>query len=187
MRKITRFTFSILSFASSISFSVGQVNNDNLLWNETHKLTVDDFGIKTNSLETSPSYVQFSFDYQINGYDFMTKNFNKKVRNFIIRTASWIDTTTNVSQSLLYQQTVFDISEIYARQFRKSLRENRKQITYGKQIVEELNNKIMTEFSKRRIDYDRETSFGADITKQREWEMQIQKELLSLDDFAYDK
>jgi hypothetical protein len=169
------------------NFAVGQVNNDKLLWSQTHKLTVDDFGIKTKSLETTSSFAQFSVDYQVNGFDFMTKNFNKKVRNYIIKTASWIDTTTNINKSLLYQQTLFDICEIYTRQFRKSLRENRKKIANGTQIAEELNNKIMTEFSKRRVDYDRETKFGTDMTKQKEWEVLIQMEILELSDFAYDK
>jgi hypothetical protein len=169
------------------NFAVGQVNSDNLLWSQTHKLTVDDFGIKTKSMETTSSFAQFTVVYQVNGFDFMTKNFNKKVRNYIIKTASWIDTTTNINESLLYEQTLFDICEIYTRQFRKSLRENRKKIAIGTQIVEELNNKIMTEFSKRRVDYDRETKFGTDMTKQKEWEVLIQREILELSDFAYDK
>ena len=106
-------------------------------------------------------------NYQVNGFDFLTKNFNKRVHNRFIKAASWIDTTTNVQQSLVYQQTLFDICEIYT-------------------IAEELNNKFMTEFAKRRIDYDRETKFGSDEPKQKEWESQIHKELTELSDY-YDK
>ena len=72
------------------------------------------------------------------------------------------------------------------RQFRKELRENRKKIASGTEIAKELNNKIMTDFSKRRIEYDRETKYGTDLTKQKEWENQIQKELLLLKDFSYE-
>lgn len=43
----------------------------------------------------------------------------------------------------------------------------------------------MTAFSKRRIDYDRETKFGTDEAKQNDWEIQVQKELLLLNLFAY--
>lgn len=179
----------ILFFAICLSenFVFGQVNPDNLQWSSTHKLTLDDFSIKTKSLETTSSFAQFSIDYQITGLDFLTKNFNKKVYNYFLKTASWIDTTTNINQSLLYQQTLFDICEIYTRQFRKDLRENRKRIANGTEIAKELNNKIMTDFSKRRVDYDRETKFGTDLTKQKEWEIQIEKELLELNDFAFDK
>lgn len=179
-------TILISLFCLLTSFTFGQDDQDNLQWSASHKITLDDFSIKTKSNETTSSFAQFSVDYQVSGFDFMTKNFNKKVRNYIIKTASWIDTTSNINQSLLYQQTLFDICEIYTRQFRKALRENRKKIANGTEIAKELNNKIMTDFSKRRIDYDRETKFGTDLTTQKEWELQIQKELLELNDFAYD-
>ncbi|MCB9447138.1 MAG: hypothetical protein H6585_02190 [Flavobacteriales bacterium] len=186
MKVISRQTVLFLLIFLLTNFVFGQNNPDNLQWSATHKLTLDDFSIKTKSLETTSSFAQFSVDYQVSGFDFLTKNFNKKVHNYIIKTASWIDTTVNVNQSLLYQQTLFDICEIYTRQFRKALRENRKKIANGTAIAKELNDKIMTDFSKRRIDYDRETKFGTDMTKQKEWEAQIQKELLELNDFAYD-
>ena len=44
----------------------------------------------------------------------------------------------------------------------------------------------MTDFSKRRIEYDHETKYGTDLTKQKEWENQIQKELIELKDFSYE-
>jgi hypothetical protein len=97
-----------------------------------------------------------------------------------------IDTTADVNQSLIYQQTLFDICEIYTRQFRKSLRENRKRTANGTEFTKELNYKIMTDFSKRHVAYDRETKFGTDLQKQKEWEAQIQKELFELKDFAYE-
>lgn len=170
-------------FFTSIAFSQNS-NENNIFWSSSKKLTIDDFGIKTKNDETSPSFAQFSVDYQINGFDFMTKNFNKKVRNYLIKSASWIDTTTNISVSLRYQQTLFDLSEIYTRQFRKSLKENRKKIASGLQIVEDLNQKAMTDFANRRRIYDRETNFGIIQDKQIEWEMQIKKELDDLQNYA---
>ncbi len=186
MTLIHRPTILISLICLLTNYAFGQSNQDNLNWSATHKLTLDDFSIKTKSNESTSSFAQFSVEYQVNGFDFLTKNFNKKVHNYIIKTASWIDTTADINQSLLYQQTLFDICEIYTRQFRKELRENRKKIANGTEIAKELNNKIMTDFSKRRIEYDRETKYGADLTKQKEWENQIQKELLELKDFAYD-
>ena len=176
-----------LLFLLIAPFSWGQLSNDYLLWSGTRKLTVDDFIIKTHKLETTPSFGQFLMDYQINGFSFLTKNFNKKVRNQFIKTASWIDTTTNVQQSLVYQQTLFDICEIYTRQFRKALRANRKKIAKGTTIAEELNKHFMTEFAKRRIEYDRETIFASDKLKQKKWESQLHKELTELADYAYNK
>jgi hypothetical protein len=117
----------------------------------------------------------------------LTKNFNKKVRNYLMRATSWIDTTANCKQSLIYQQTLFDICEIYTRQFRKALRDKRKKIARGTKIAEELNIKAMTDFANRRIAFDRETKSGIDETARKRRDNQIQKELTDLDDFAYQK
>jgi hypothetical protein len=117
----------------------------------------------------------------------MTKNFNKKVRNTIIKSASWIDTTQNIELALNYRQTLFDISEIYVRKFRKELLENRKKIANGLTIVQEINSQISSDFAKRRLDYDSETNYGTNIEKQLFWEQQIKNELLELSDFDYNK
>lgn len=177
--------YLILIINSTVAF--GQTGNENLVfWSATDKLTVEAFGIKVSN-ENSPSFAQFSVDYQVNGFDFMTKNFNKKVRNYIIVSASWIDTTSNVLESLRYQQTLFDLCEIYTRKFRKELKENRRKIASGTQFVEELNQKIMTDFANRRVVYDRETNYGLLTDKQLNWENQIQKELEELKDYASDE
>lgn len=179
------FAFLVIIINSTVA--LGQTGNGNLVfWSATKKLTVEDFGIKVRN-ENSPSFAQFSVDYQVTGFDFLTKNFNKKVRNYVIVSASWIDTTSNVLESLRYQQTLFDLCEIYTRQFRKELKENRKKIASGTQFVEELNQKIMTEFTNRRVVYDIETNYGLLTDKQLNWENQIQKQLEELKDYAFDK
>lgn len=176
----------VIFLLSPFNILFGQTTkNDNLLfWSSKRKLTIEDFVIKTKNGETNPSFAQFSVDYQVSGFDFMTKNFNKKVRNYFIKSASWIDTTSNVSNSLRYQQTLFDICEIYTRQFRKALKENRKKITSGTQFVEELNQKVMTDFSNRRVVYDKESNFGQISEIQTEWELQIKGELNELKEFV---
>lgn len=168
-----------------ISVSFGQTNDNNIvLWSSSKKLTIDDFGIKTKDKETNPSFAQFSVDYRVNGFDFLTKNFNNKVRNYLIKSASWIDTTTNVSLSLRYQQTLFNICEIYTRHFRRELKENRKKIASGTQFIDGLNQKAMTDFSNRRIVFDKETNYGQIEVTQKVWEIQIKKELDELKDFS---
>ena len=162
------------------------VDENRIFWSETRKLAVNDFGIKTQEGESNSSFAQFSMDYEIRGFDFMAKSFNKKVRNYFIKSASWIDTTNNVSVSLRYLQTVFDLSEIYTRQFRKLLKKNRMKIGYGMKIIEELNDKIVTDLSNRRLGYERDTKSGTLLDKQAEWELQIQKELRELKEFAYE-
>lgn len=122
--------FSYFLFLLFFIVAFGQTNpSDNYLsWSSTRKLTIEDFVIKTANLQTTPSFAQFNVDYHVSGFDFMAKNFKKKVHNYIIKSASWIDTTFNVVQSLKYQQTLFDICEIYTRRFRKELKDNRKKL-----------------------------------------------------------
>ena len=125
-------------FISSIFHS--QTSDDNIiLWSSDRKLTMNDFGIRITKEDNQMSYGQFSIDSNIKGFDFLTKNFNKKIRNYFIKSASWINTEKDVETSLKYQQTVFDLSEIYAREFRKELKNNRKQILKGFHILDELN------------------------------------------------
>jgi len=174
--------FIVLLFSSITIY--GQRTDENFVfWSATRKLTLSDFGIKTANGETNSSFAQFSVDYRVGGFDFMTKNFNKKVRNYMIKSASWIDTTKNTTILLQYQQILFDICEIYTRHFRKELKENRKKIAFGNQFVTELNQKAMTEFSNRRVLYDKLTDFGKIPEKQKEWEVQIKKELNELKEF----
>lgn len=148
---------------------------------------MDDFAIKTKQSETTSSFGQFTVDYEVSGLGFFTKNFNKKVHNYFLRSASWIDTTMNLRQALLYQQTLFDLCEIYTRQFRRALKENRKQFLKGTDIAKTLNSQYMSEFAKRRVAYDGQTKFGREEAAQKQWEAQIQKELAELSDYAYEK
>lgn len=164
--------------------SFGQSGKDYLAWSSARKLSVDDFRIKTKDLQASTSYGQYFMDFELRGFDAFSKNFNKKVHNYFIRSASWIDTTSDVATSLKYQQTLFDICEIYTRQLRRDLKENRKQLLKGTQVANELNAAAVTAFSNRRLAYDSETRFGTDKEKQVQWEQQIQTELNALQEYA---
>jgi hypothetical protein len=183
MKRLSIIILTIVLFLKGYS----QDNPDILLWSSTHRLTIDDFGIKKENSYSGLSFAQFSMGYSVNGFDFLTRNFNKKVKNTMLKSASWIDTTYNVVSSLRYQQTLFDLMEIYTRKFRKELRENRKQIASGLTIVHEIDARISTDFAKRRLDYDTETNSGTNTDKQLIWEQQIRQELLELSDYEYDK
>jgi hypothetical protein len=183
-----RYFYIIISVIVFVTSGVGQSNQNNqVFWSPTRKLSINDFGIKADRNGNTLSFAQFSLDYQVNGFDFMTKNFNKKVRSYLIVSASWIDSTRNVNESLRYQQTLFDIFEIYTRTFRKELKENRRKIATGVQFIEELNQKVMTDFANRRVVYDKESNYGTISEIQQNWEAQILKELDELKEFAYDK
>lgn len=165
----------------------GQEGDDYRLWSATQKLTVADFGIQTRGAENTTSFAQFTVFYESKGWGLFSKNVNNKVRNYFLRSASWIDTTADVGRSLRYQQTLFDLCEVYTRQFRKALRENRKKTWSGMDFIHDLNKRCMADFARRRLVYDRETAYAANEPGQKEWEEQIRSELAALADYAFDK
>lgn len=177
----------LLELACCATLSYGQQTPQELLWSPDHKLTVADFGIRNQGANAQLSYAQFSLDYTVGGFDFLSRKFNKKVRNVLIPSASWIDTTRMVARSLRYQQTLFDLGEIYARRFRRKLAENRKMIARGTTIVRQWNTEIAAALSKRRLQYDLETRSGADDARQKQWEDTIRAELTGLAPYAFDK
>jgi hypothetical protein len=186
MKALTKAICLFIFLTASITV-LAQSNGEYLYWSATHKLTVSDFAIKTSDGKAGTSAAQYNFSYEVNGLDFMTKNFNKKVHNCILRSASWIDTTYDVSVSLRYQQTLFDLAEIYARHFRRDLRDNRKKLLKSTDFVKELSTKSMTDFSKRQIEYISDTQFGTNPVMQQAWEQRIQQELEGLKEFAVEE
>ena len=77
------FTFVIVSLRV-----FGQAGDNYLYWSASRKLTVADFAIITSDLKAGACYAQYYFSYEVNGFDFMSKNFNKKVHDCILRSAS---------------------------------------------------------------------------------------------------
>lgn len=185
--KAMKYIFLMSLFLSIHVNAFSQGPTDYLRWDASHKLTVDDFGIKKSNSSSGLSFASFSLEYNVSGLDFMTKNFNKKVKNTIIKSASWIDTTQYVTVSLRYQQTLFDIAEVYARKFRKDLKENRKQIAKGLTIVHDINARISSGFAQRRLQFDTETKSGTDTDRLSFWEQQVRQELIDLADYDYQK
>ncbi|QEC40665.1 hypothetical protein [Pseudobacter ginsenosidimutans] len=176
------FLFSLLMLCTVSAFSQDK-GEEFFSWNAARKLTADDFKIKKGRA-TSSSFAQFSMGYSVKGFDFLSKNLNNRIFNHFIPSASWIDTTADASLVLTYQQTLFDLSEVYARQFRKKLKENKKKIVMGLDFVNGLSEQVMSDFTKRRLQYEEETRYATVAEKQKEWETQILKELEELKEFA---
>lgn len=175
------FTLSIVTYAQKV------ITNDSnyVFWDQNRPLLVTDFKIKTGN-SASTSFGQFTMDYNI-GSAFtlsLPKNYKEKIRNYLIKSASSIDTTAQLNTTIKYQQTLFDMAEIYTRKFRKSIYENRKKIIWGKIVVDELNAEAMTAFANRRFRYELETISGTEVIKQKEWEMMLKKELMELESFS---
>ena len=188
--KMIKFALPVLiSLAFSLSLSAQKESDmDKLYWSAKERITVGDFGIQTRDGSSGLSSAAFSLEYNVHGLNFMTKNFNKRVWHYMVRSASQIKLDDHVDRYIRYQQTLFDIQEIYVRKFRKALSENRKKFLLRNAFADELKDRIIgIDLPKHQAEYNNDTNLGKDPLKQQEWEAQILKELDELKDYAYDK
>ena len=157
-------------------------------WSSDQKLTIADFKIKISDENNDVVFSQFMISHAIGGFDFMKRNLNQKIENIFLGNASWIDTTkvTEIQKQIDFQQMQFDLAEIHARKFRKRALENKKKIAKGFDIINQINNEIMSEFSETRLKLVKETESGQNNEKIEEWKEKITAELKKLYEFRYE-
>lgn len=178
----------ILSFIC-LNLSIGQKLQDGQKrWSSDKKLTLDDFKIKVSDGNTDAIYSQFMISHSIGGLDFMKRNLNQKIGNIFLGNASWIDTTKvgDIQKQIDFQQMQFDLAEIQARKFRKRVLKDKNKITKGFDVVNKINNEIMTELSEIRLALMRETESGRKEEKVGEWKKKIAAELKELEEFKFE-
>ncbi len=116
-------------FSSVISFAQKKVQ-----W--TADLVIDEQSFQDTPPNLAEDQVQemsfqttYDFAYQMTNAQFMfTKNFNKYVEAYYLPTMSWIEEGDEklTSELLLLANLQFDMSELFARKFRKELYERKK-------------------------------------------------------------
>lgn len=172
-----------------LNFGVAQnLQDGQKRWSSEDKLTVDDFKIKIADEKSDLVFSQFAINYEIGGFDFFTKNLNQKVHNIFLGNASWIDTTKieAVDKQIEYQQSQFDIAEIYTRKFRREVLKNKTELIKGFEIVKQIDNKIMAGLSEERLRFIKETENGNNLAKLQEWREKIAFELEDLNEFRFE-
>ena len=84
---------------------------------------------------------------------------------------------------MAHEQLHFDITELYARIFRKQLTENIKSVRDLSKI-KGMGKQILSDWDKEEDLYDRETEHSINEAKQKEWILNIRQRLDELKDFA---
>ena len=187
-KKFTAIIFLLIPIIALCQKNISADSNL-IFWSPDRNLRVDDFNIITSNTNNdigTYSLGQFSYDYKniVTRFGFgLSKDYKKRIRNYFIKSASWIDTTYDTATSLLYQQTCWNLYEVYIRKLRKSIYEKRKHLK-TQEDYEVINTEIITALSKRRMEYDTNTAFGTIPEKQKEWEAEIAKELNELKDYT---
>ncbi|TKS57203.1 hypothetical protein [Mesohalobacter halotolerans] len=186
---MNRIIIGLILVISSLQLTFGQnLQEGQKRWNSDQKLTIEDFKIKISDENNDVVFSQFMISQAIGGFDFMKRNLNQKIENIFLGNASWIDTTkvADIQKQIDFQQMQFDLAEIHARKFRKRALENKGQIAKGFDIINQINNDIMTEFSKSRLELIKETEGGRNDEKIEEWKEKIATELKELYEFRYE-
>ena len=187
--EMKRIFLRIILSVICLNFSFGQeLQEGQKRWSSDSKLTIDDFKIKISDENNDVVFSQFMIYHSIGGFDFMKRNLNQKIGTIFLGNASWIDTTkiASIDKHIDFQQMQFDLAEIQARKFRKQVLKDKRKIAKGFDIVNEINNDIMAEFSEIRLDLMKETESGRNEQKVAEWKEKIAAELRELDEFSFE-
>ncbi|HYF69290.1 MAG TPA: hypothetical protein VD884_14195 [Ohtaekwangia sp.] len=158
-----------------------------ITWNENYKLQLSDFQAGTTQVGNVNIYSlhtasRMEFSFHMSNYEFMfTKNFNSKVScTFTRNAASLIAPDEEIAASLInFAQFEFDLSELYARKFRKQLYENKgafSQVTFFEPIY----NNLQQEFVTRHAQAAKETDVGRNQTKLTQLHNEVWEEINAL-------
>jgi hypothetical protein len=172
----------IIALALLLNFSSlhAQKNENMVPWDMYHKLSINDFTIKSKA-DTLTPYFNGTFTIFFYKGVKLGNNYNKNVQAQMSKSASWLDTSISVEGQLRIIQLDFDIAEVYARKMRKQLREE----SFSKKKFLAIYDDIVTEWTKRRTVYYNDLfkkgqHSGETLTK---WEEIINEELSQLEEF----
>lgn len=153
--KVIIFT-SLFALAFAPLFAQQKIN-----WDQALKIDQTHFqGAAPQASNTGDQqyYLSASLDigYNMSSYEFMfKKNFNEYVSVTLSPEHSWMQEGEYTAELLAYAQLQFDLLELYARKFRKSLYENKKAFSDANFITElyaEIGNEYSLHLSKIRAD-----------------------------------
>lgn len=182
MIKHILFLYSII--ISVLSFALPPAGNEGydafFTWTENKKLTWSDF--QGDPLENSSEVAMATSSVEF-FYATKNKQVTWTVTAKYFPKLSWSKKKLQSDYILKHEQLHFDITELYARLFRKRLKEN----VFSVNDIPKLNsisNNIMKEWSQEENLYDKETNHSMNEQKQAEWSVNLKQRLDALKEFA---
>ena len=160
-------------------------------WDGKYQLQFSDFQSTTTQIGHGNIYslssgANFNFSFHMSYLEFMfTKNFNSRVNcSFKRNAASLVAPDSSTALNLLeFARYDFDLSELYARKFRKKMFENKNAFSdmgFYKPIYDE----IQTEFTERHTNASVQTDLGKNGEKLKELHEAVLVEIGQLSDFC---
>lgn len=155
-----------------------------MAWDEHSKLSWNDFKAKpkysVNAVATTASGITFGFS--IKETDNRVISFTTEVHAHFYPEKSWYKPELSNAHILGHEQLHFDITELYARKFKKqiSLLKTSNDVA---QKLRSLHKKMNRDLAALQDKYDNETDFSRNFLEQAKWESFIHKELNKLQYF----
>jgi len=173
---------------TSLSFSQNEIN-----WDGEYKIKLSDFQspatqIGSTNLYSIHSSCGIDFAFSMTNIEFLfTKNFNSKIGNIFKRSSSSIVAPDEIIAASLvnFSQFEFDLSELYARKFRKKVQEEKgsfSSVNFFRPFYDE----IQKEFVERDTNAGKDTDLGRKAEKLAKLHQQVLKEIEELSAYCKD-
>jgi len=155
--------------------------NDSFSWHENYKLSWKDYKGRPNTNIDAVALTASGITFSYSG----TKVDNKQIAHNVLIEArfypekSWFKPENVNPHILSHEQLHFDITELYARKFRKRIAET----NFTNNIFSEMNkinDKVNQELDLVQNKYDIETNHSINPIMQKKWEEHIHNELKKL-------
>ncbi|HEU5168632.1 MAG TPA: DUF922 domain-containing protein [Chitinophagaceae bacterium] len=161
---VTAFIFPLLLLS--------QLEEDFIKWNESRKLTWDDFKAAPLQLGSTAAmtttHLGFSYNVANGKITYKIDCQFEKNKSWGLVKNDWI---------LKHEQGHFDIAEIFARKLNKSVGEYQFNKNTFQKDLDAIYKSIVDEKEKYQQQYDDETDYSRTKTKQEEWFKKIESEL----------
>ena len=163
---------------------IGPVSSDDevISWRDNIKLSWNQFKAATRS-DVSAAAVTASgitFEFSVKETDHHIVSFNTRVYAHFYPSKSWYNTDKSDDHILAHEQLHFDITELYARKFRKQIA----QIQTSNKLKSDFRNlhqKINEELELTQNRYDQESDNSINQEFQSKWNQYVSQELNKLD------
>jgi hypothetical protein len=178
-KSVVYIAFFFLIFISKAQPATGNYK-EFILWSDSLKLSWNDFkGTPIpNSAEAAMTASSMEFSYGTKGTK-VTWNVTCK----FFPQLSWVKQDKKSDYIFKHEHLHFDITELYARLFRKRLTENvRSNNDVSKMKI--ISKNIMKEWAEEQNKYDKETNHSINEEQQAIWNANVQKRLDELKAFA---
>jgi hypothetical protein len=159
---------------------VSFTQDDNLIfWQETNKLTWDDFKDKPNASSPYKAFTESEIKTEMSAKN---NEAHIIIKTFFDKNKSWVKNKTD--ELLAHEQLHFDITELWSRKFRQKIIGKTFSFKTFQKELKAIQNDIYKGSKEMQTDYDKETQHSVIVASQKKWEKKIKAEIENLNAFA---